>query len=143
MMVTRKSQAFTMLEIMVVLFIIGLLATFGGPQVLKFFAAGKEKATQTYLNELVGALQMYEMHIGHYPKKEEGGLRALVEPPSRPELASKWDGPYISEDKLEDKWGNEFIYNAPPEKHKNYRYFEVISYGEKGEEGGRELHAGG
>lgn len=143
-MMYKNSQAFTMLEIMVVLFIIGLLATFGGPAVLKFFAAGKEKATQTYLNELVGAVQMYEMHVGHYPKKEEGGLRALVDRPGQQNVAEKWDGPYIQEDKLEDKWGNEFIYNCPPEKYKNkYRYFEVISWGEKGEEGGKSLHAGG
>ncbi len=143
-MMTRNSQAFSMMEIMVVLFIIGLLATFGGPKIMRFFAAGKEKATQTYLNEIVGAVQMYEMHIGHYPKKDEGGLRALVDRPSNQNIAAKWDGPYLEEEKLEDKWGNEFIYNCPPERHRDrYRYFEVISFGETGEEGGKEFHAGG
>lgn len=143
-MVIRKNEAFTMLEIMVVLFIIGLLATFVGPQVMGFFARGNEAATKVYLTQVSAALNQYNMDIGHYPKKQEGGLRALVERPATPAVASKWDGPYIEEDKLYDKWGNEFIYNCPPEKHKDFRYFEVISYGEKGEEGsGKELHAGG
>lgn len=144
-MTFRKNEAFTMIEIMVVLFIIGLLATFVGPQVKRFFYKGNEAATKVYLNQVSDAISRYYMDIGHYPKKEEGSLRALVERPNRPDVASKWDGPYVEEEKLFDKWGNEFIYNCPPEKHKDvYRYFELISYGETGEEeSGKEFHAGG
>lgn len=144
-MIIRKNEAFTMLEIMVVLFIIGMVATLGGPRILKVFTQGKATATQAYLNEIKGAIAQYNMDIGHYPNKQEGGLRALVERPNRQDIASKWDGPYIEEEKLNDKWGNEIVFNCPPEKYKDiYRYFEVISYGEEGEGGNsKELHSGG
>ncbi len=145
MMIVRKKAAFTMIEIMVVLFIIGMMATLGGPRILRFMSMGKETGTTAYLNELKSALALYEMHIGHYPTKQEGELRALVDRPSIQAVAAKWDGPYIDEEKLNDKWGNEIVYNCPPQKHKDiYRYFEVISYGENGEDGGgKELHSGG
>ena len=42
-----------------------------------------------------------------------------------------------------DDWGFEFEYNMPPTKFKSkYKYYEIISYGETGEEGGKVFHAG-
>ncbi len=69
------------------------------------------------------------MDIGGYPRS----LQNLVE---NVDNNPKWRGPYLEGQKEVplDKWNNAFIYNNPPKIFtKEYRTFELISYGEKGE----------
>lgn len=133
----KKQNAFSLMEMMVVLFIIGLILSLMGPQIAKFFGKAKVSGTKAILSQLKSSILEYNMDIGHFPKRDEGGLNALMEAPSRPEIAQKWSGPYTKEDFLRDKWDNDIIYNCPAEKYKDkFKNFEVISYGKNGEEGG-------
>ena len=133
----KKQNAFSLMEMMVVLFIIGLILSLMGPQIAKIFGKAKVSGTQSILSQLKSSILEYNMDIGHFPRKDEGGLNALIEPPSRAEIAQKWSGPYAKEDFLRDKWDNDIIYNFPVEKYKDkFKNFEVISYGANGEEGG-------
>ena len=141
-MVVKKQDAFTMMEIMVVLMIIGFLMAVLGPRIVKFMAEADVRATKMKINKVKEAMNLYKMHLGYYPKNEEGGLKALLEKPAKlsPAKAQKWRGPYLEdEEDLEDKWGDPLIYNRPPEKHKNYRIFEIIS---EGGESGEEIYDG-
>lgn len=146
-MIGKKNSAFTMVEILIVLVIIGALFAFVGPRLIRMFGKSDKAVTQLRMNGLKDALLQYKTDVGHYPTKKDGGLRALIESPGGA-AAEKWDGPYVaSEEDLEDKWGRDFEYNIPPVKEKKFRYFEIISFGADGEEGGKgdnaEIHVGG
>ncbi len=118
---TRKThrnaqrRAFTLLEVLMVVVIIGLLAAFVAPN---FFGAGErakvDLAAAAVKSGLNGALDLYKAHVGTYPPSEDGGLKLLLEPPQNEELAKKWSGPYLKKaEDLKDPWTHEWIYECP------------------------------
>ncbi|MFH0898821.1 MAG: type II secretion system protein GspG [bacterium] len=120
----QKKDAFTLIEIMVVVFIIGLLAAMMGPRIMKVMTGGQTSAAQSGCIALKNAIIEYKMDTGQFPKtledlvKNTGGV-------------SKWNGPYL-EGKTSidpDPWGNDYIYNKPPKVFDKYKSFEIISYG--------------
>lgn len=136
---------FSLMEIMIAIAIIGLMAVMVGPSLVKYLGRAKESKTVATLAALKQAMQDYQQDIGHFPTKSEGGLKALVQRPKAEKVRKKWDGPYLEgEDEVpEDAWNFEFEYNMPPTRHKGkYKYYEIISFGENNEEGGKEFHAG-
>ena len=142
MLMTEKRDAFTLMEILVVVFIIGLLATLVGPRVIGLMTKGKISATKATLSAIKTGLVEYKQDIGHFPTAREGGLDALVIMPNI-KGNEKWEGPYLEaqEEVPLDSWGNEFEYNLPPVMYKTkYKYFEVISQGEEGED--KPIHTG-
>ncbi len=133
----RNSDAFTMMEIMVVVFIIGLLGAMMGPRIVKFMAKGSRGAAQSSVIAIKNAIITYKMDTGRYPKVLDDLMNANNVP--------RWDGPYLQ--KLDDDpWGNEFIYNKPAKEFTDeYKAFEVFSYGGDDEEAmpkEKWLHAG-
>lgn len=108
---TARRRAFTLLEVLMVVVIIGVLAAFVVPN---FFSAG-EKAKKDMTANLIksginGTLDLYRMHMGEYPES----LEQLVTPPDDAEIAEKWAGPYVKDLKnLKDSWGNDLIYTFP------------------------------
>lgn len=128
-MIYAKRSGFSMIEILVVVFIIGLLASLVGPRVINLMFKGQVSATKSTLQSLKAALADFKLDIGRFPTKSEG-LDALVQNKIK---SPKWSGPYI-EGKTEaplDGWDQEFIYNAPPEVYKdNYKSYEIISHGD-------------
>ena len=79
-----KQQGFTLLEVMVVVVILGILASVVVPNLL----GNKEKADQqkaiTDIVALENALDMYKLDNSVYPTTDQG-LDALVNKPSNPE----------------------------------------------------------
>ncbi len=131
----RRRRAFTLLEVLMVIVIIGILAAFVVPS---FFGAG-EGARIDLTKALIesginGSLDMYKMHMGHYPREDEGGLQALVQAPDSEELQAKWRGPYIKDGaKLKDAWGHDLIYQSPGQYNQNS--YDLSSPGPNGTEG--------
>jgi len=125
--------AFTLLEVLMVIVIIGILAAFVVPS---FFGA-QEGAQIDLTKALIGSgingtLDMYRMHMGRYPESDEG-LAALVEPPEDEELAEKWRGPYVKDgSKIKDAWGNDLIYESPGQY--NEDGYDLSSPGPDGQE---------
>lgn len=137
----RSSKAFTMIEMMVVLLIIGFIAAIVVPTATKYMQRAGEAKMQLKMSNIKSALMAYRMDFGVYPSSRDG-LRALVENP-RPndetyrkfERLGRW--PYVvdGEKGITDDNGNEFIYNNPPEKFKDkYRLYEIIWVGRGTEE---------
>lgn len=70
---TRKKQSgFTLMELLVVLAILGLLASFAVPRVLKYLSGAKTDGANIQINNLSGALDLYRLETGRYPTTAEG-----------------------------------------------------------------------
>lgn len=117
MIASRTSgKGFTLVEVLLVIVIIAMLA---GVAIVAFpgiLSGAKEDTTRQKLKAVAGVLETYNLHMGHYPTEEEGGLKALtVKPTADEKAAEKWRGPYLTEDPV-DAWGNELVYMpTPPE----------------------------
>jgi len=134
---TRKNirYAFTMVELMAVLIILGLLATV----VVRNFIGQTDKArvttTKANLKVMHNAILQFKMDTGRYPTEEEG-LYALIEEPV--DVAGWQSGGYLnSTDIPKDSWNNEFIFQLDPESGKP---FVIISYGADGEPEGEDYN---
>jgi general secretion pathway protein G len=127
---TRRSNAgFTLIELLVVLVILGLLAAFAAPQVLKYLGSAKTDAASAQIKNISAILDLYRLEVGSYPS-EADGLEALV---SAPADAARWNGPYVKQrDSLIDPWGELYLYRMPGE-HGDY---DIYSLGADGTEGG-------
>jgi general secretion pathway protein G len=99
--------AFTLVELLVVLAIIGLIAALVAPQVLRYLGTARVETTQAQLKNIGSALELYYLDSGKYPSSD-AGLNALV---AAPNDGTVWNGPYLKSDAaLKDAWGNKFAY---------------------------------
>lgn len=123
----RRSQGFTLIEIMVVVVIIGLLATLILPNVLGRQDQALQVKAQSDVKAIAGQLALYKLDNFTYPATS-AGLQALV---SNVENKSNWRG-YL--DKLpQDPWGNDYQYLTPGQRSKT---FDLWSFGADGQAGG-------
>ncbi len=108
----RGQRGFTLVELLVVLVILGLIAAFAAPQVIKYLGGAKTDSAGIQIERLSGVLDLYRLEVGRYPGEDEG-LNALVE---RPAGAERWNGPYLKKaNALNDPWGRPYIYRFPGE----------------------------
>ncbi|MEO1057842.1 MAG: type II secretion system protein GspG [Actinomycetota bacterium] len=97
-------RAFSLLEMLIVVAILGLIATLVFSRLGGTFGESKIKVTQTALANAAVAVERFQMDVGRYPNAEEG-LSVLLE---KPEDASNWNGPYFSKRVLpRDGWDRE------------------------------------
>ena len=127
----RKQRGFTLLEVMVVIVILGVLASLVVPNLM----SNKDKADQqkvvTDISALEQALDMYRLDNGVYPTTDQG-LEALVtKPSSSPEPRNYRDGGYIRRLPT-DPWGYDYHYMMPGENGP----IDIFSLGADGQEGG-------
>ena len=144
MTLNKKHSAFTMIEIMIVIFIIGLLASVVGPNLIKLIGKGQVSSTKSTLAGLKAALTSFKMDVGRFPESEsknaKEGLKALITPKANAPWKG-YQGPYLEgvTEVPQDAWQRDFEYNCPPQKFKGkYQYYEIISYGEKDKESATE-----
>jgi len=125
---SRLTCGFTLLELLVVIVIIGLLASYVGP---KYFAQlGKSEVTiaKSQIESFERALDTFRLDTGRYPTSDEG-LAVLL---NKPANADKWNGPYMKKDIPLDPWGHPYIYKIPGSKHE----YQITSFGRDGQPGG-------
>ena len=134
----RRQGGFTLTEIMVVVFIIGLLSSVVLFNVLGARSDAQAKTAATNIVRLSNALDQYSLDIFDYPSQQQG-LQALIEEPdSLAEGARYRPGGYVNKIPL-DPWGRPFVYKKPGVK--SGRAYDLYSLGADGEEGGEELDA--
>ena len=126
----RDTKAFTLIEIMVVVVILGILAATIIPQFIGTTHDAKVSAAKANVAELESAVERFYIHMDRYPTSDEA-LKVLVEPPATDE--KKWRGPYI---KLlrDDPWGNPYQYRFPGTHHPSS--YDLWSRGADGQDGG-------
>ena len=124
-------RGFTLLELLVVMVIIGLLASYVGPKYFGQIGKSEIKVARAQIDALEKALAQYRLDTGRYPSSEQG-LNALVVKPSS---EVKWSGPYLSKDVPADPWGKPYVYKCCPGDHGD---FDLYSLGKDGAPGGKD-----
>jgi len=120
---------FTLLELLVVLGILALLATFAAPQVLRYLGKARTDAARLQINALSSALELYALDNGGFPA-QQAGLAALMQPPQG---AQRWSGPYLKKaEGLVDPWGRPYQYRVPGKG----QPFEIFTLGRDNAPGG-------
>lgn len=110
----RHQRGFTLLEIMVVIFIIGLLVAIVAPNVLSNQDDAMQQKARADIATLEQALDMYRLDNYRYPTTEQG-LAALVSPPTQAPLATSYRSEGYVRRLPEDPWGNAYRYRSPGE----------------------------
>ena len=105
-------QGFTLIEIMIVIVIMGIMASLIVPKIMGRPDEARIIASKQDIASILQALKLYKLDNQRLPSTEQG-LQALVTKPSSPPIPSDWkvDG-YL--DKLpKDPWGNPYQYLSP------------------------------
>jgi general secretion pathway protein G len=124
----RSPHGFTLIELMVVILIIGLLATIVVQNLRSATDKAKRVKAQADIAQIKSALDRYYLDAGSYPASDQG-LSALVASPSSGSVPKDWGGPYI-EKIPSDPWGNPYFYQSDGSG------YVLKSYGADGTEGG-------
>ncbi|MDB9999134.1 type II secretion system major pseudopilin GspG [Porticoccaceae bacterium] len=124
-----NQRGFTLMELLIVLLILGMLASIAAPQAVKYLGRAKTDTAQLQIEALSMNLDFYKIDVGEYPA-EQSGLKALLE---KPEGANNWLGPYVKKaSSLIDPWGRAYDYKHPGE----HGDFDLISLGADKKPGG-------
>ena len=133
--ITRRARsAFTLVELMVVIVIIGILATIVVPNIFSRPEQARRAKAKAEVRILQSALAQFKIDTGQYPVTAQG-LEALVNDPG----VKGWNsGGYLQQRKVPlDPWGNPYVYVSPG-VHGDY---DLESYGRDGEDGGADSEA--
>jgi general secretion pathway protein G len=127
-------KGFTLIELMIVIVIIGILATLLIPRIMERPEEARRVKGKMDIKAIESALKLYKIDNGSYPTTEQG-LIALLKKPEATPIPKKWreDGYLDGTAVPKDPWGNPYYYVSPTADGKDY---EIVSYGSDGELGG-------
>jgi len=121
----RNKKAFTLVELMLVVVILGILVAMVAPRLAGRSEQARKAAAKTDIEASISlALDMYELDNGSYP---EGLNDLMIKPGSG---GDNWHGPYLKK-KAIDPWGKEYIYKSPGAHNNDY---DIYSLGPDGSE---------
>ncbi len=123
----NSQEGFSLIELLIVMIILGLIASLVGPQMFGKLGTAKQKSAETQIEMLLTALDAYRLDVGDYPSSQEG-LEALATNPG----SDDWAGPYLKKSVPADPWGNPYEYRNPGE----HGEIDIISYGKDKKPGG-------
>jgi general secretion pathway protein G len=113
-------KGFTLIEILIVVAIIGLIASLIAPNLIGQFQKSKEEITKAQIETLSAAVQSFLLDVGRLPT----GLGELIS-----STDPKWRGPYLSKNRLpQDPWNRDYQYKAPGD----HGPFDLYSLGTNG-----------
>jgi general secretion pathway protein G len=125
-------KAFTLMEILVALAILGLLVGLAVSNFDKIFGDQQVATTKLFVNDSMKApLTTYRIQVGDYPSTAEGLAALLTSPPDK---VDRWHGPYLEAKTLpKDAWGHEYKYTYPGTHNKDS--YDLWSMGPNGIDG--------
>ena len=130
----RGNGGFTLLEILIVITILGILASLIAVRIMDRPGEARTTKAQLDIQTLENALKLFKLDNAFYPTTDQG-LRALVEAPTIGRIAKNWrEGGYLEKGVVpKDPWGYDYLYLGPGVHNRD---FDLWSYGADGEEGG-------
>ncbi len=131
--VSKQQNGFTLIEIMVVVVILGILASVVVPRIMDNPDKARVAKAKQDIRALESALDIYRLDNFTYPNTDQG-LEALVRKP--PEAANWKEGGYIK--KLnKDPWGRDYQFLSPG----THSEIDIYSLGADGAPGGDGINA--
>lgn len=120
----KKQLGFTLIEVMVVIFIIATMAAFVAPQIFGQRDTAQIKKAAVDIQQLEGALEMYRLQTNMLPTTEQG-LEALVSVPTLDPIPRAYPEDGFIKRLPVDPWGNNYVLLNPGEVGK----YDIYSFG--------------
>ncbi|MCX7096108.1 MAG: type II secretion system major pseudopilin GspG [Methylobacter sp.] len=132
----KKQSGFTLIEVMIVVVILGILASIIVPKIMGRPDEARAAKAKQDIRAVTAALDLYRLDNFSYPTTEQG-LEALVTKPSNLAAGANWKkGGYL--DSLPtDPWNKPYLYLQPGV----HGEFDLYSFGADGVEGGSDAAA--
>lgn len=127
-MYRRAQGGFSLIELLVVLVILGIIASLVVPNILGRLTGAKVKAAEAQITQLSSAIDSFYLDNGELPDR----LEDLVQKPSS---ATFWNGPYVKESLLTDPWDRKWEYKVPGSDGRMYDLYSLGSDNSPGGEG--------
>lgn len=121
-----SSKGFSLVELLIVMVIIGLIASLVGPAMFGKVDSSKVKTAEAQMQLLGTAIDTYRLDVGDFPTKLDDLLNST---------GRHWDGPYLPKAIPNDPWDNPYFYE------RNGSSYTLQSLGRDGKQGGEELDA--
>ena len=125
----RRRNAFTLVEVLLVLAILVILGAMVGVGITQVQASANKKAAKGQIGMLDEVINIYRVDIGRFPDS----LADLSEPSPDLRNPDKWNGPYLDKELPPDPWGNDYQYENLGDD------FRVWSFGPDGAEGNDDI----
>jgi general secretion pathway protein G len=119
--VARAQRGMTLIEIMVVVAILGMIASVVGVAVMGRFAEARRQTSALDIKGFEDGLLLYKMKHGHFPTTSDG-------------LTVLYQESYLKGTVKQDPWGHDYVYVAPGQKHPDS--YDITSYAADGQPGG-------
>ncbi len=124
-----RDAAFTLVELLLVLVILGILAALVLPKFTGRTEQARVTAAQTQISTFGTALDAFEVDTGSYPRGQDGLAQLVVQPSD----VTNWRGPYLKSDIPLDPWGRAYVYEFPGRL--NPTGYDIRSMGPDGQAG--------
>lgn len=108
----KKSAGFTLLEVMVVIVILGIIASMVVPNLLGNKEVADQQKAMVDIQQLESTLDMYKLRNGFYPTTEQGLSALVTAPTSQPTPRIFPEGGFIKR-LPKDPWGEDYILVSP------------------------------
>jgi len=113
-------RGFTLIEILIVVAIIGLIASLVAPNLIGRYERSKEEIAKAQVEMLSSGVLSFKLDVGRYPNSLEELLNS-TDP--------NWRGPYLSKKSLpKDPWGRDYQFKCPGD----HGPFDLYSLGPEG-----------
>lgn len=132
---SRQDEGFTLVELMVVIVIIGLLATIVALNVLPSGDTARIEKAKADISQIEGGLELYRLQMSTYPTTAQG-LAALTSAPAGVDASRYQRGGYLKR-LPDDPWGRPYLYASPGQ----HGEADVWTHGADGAEGGEGINA--
>ena len=133
---TVRQSGFTLIEIMIVVVILGILASIVVPNIMESPNEARIVKAKQDLRTLEGALNLYKLDNFNYPNTDQG-LEALVTKPAGQPEAKNWKKNGYMKKLPKDPWGNEYLFLSPGPNGE----IDIFTYGSDGRKGGTDAAA--
>lgn len=120
----RRERGMTLIEIMVVIVILGLIASAVAVNVVGQMSKARVDTAKNDVRKIADGVDTFKVMKGRYPTTEEGLPSLIKESILKPNKNGK----------LEDPWGHDYVYLYPGQAHPDS--YDVKSYGADGQPGG-------